>query len=86
MAATQCHIFKIYIHYSFSFANYPCLSQLLVCHIMHFCRVPEVLFDRGDVWMKINDEELLEIRRLIIVFLLSTVVQRVTHAILEVRY
>ena len=47
-------------------------------------RIPEVIFESNDVWKDINEEELLEIRRLVLHFLVSTVIQRITHAVFEV--
>lgn len=43
-----------------------------------------MFFESSDVWSDITDEELLEIRKLVMLFLISTVIQRVTHALLEV--
>lgn len=46
--------------------------------------MPEVIFESNDVWREIDEDELLEIRRLVMHFLISTVIQRLTHAIFEV--
>lgn len=46
--------------------------------------MPEVIFENSDVWKTIDEEELLEIRRLIMHFLISSVIHRLTHAIFEV--
>lgn len=54
------------------------------CIAVQFCRVPEIIFESSDVWKNIDEEELLEIRRLLIHFLVSSVIQRLTHALFEV--
>lgn len=48
-------------------------------------RVPEIIFESNDVWKDISEDELLEIRSLVMHFLVSTVIQRMTHAVFEVR-
>ena len=58
-------------------------TQIIISN-WFFYRVPEIIFESNDVWKEIDEEELLEIRRLIIHFLVSTVVQRLAHAVCEV--
>ncbi len=48
------------------------------------CRIPEIFFESDDVWHDISDEELEEIRQLVVLFLVSTVMQRFGHAVFEV--
>lgn len=50
----------------------------------YYHRIPEVFFEGSDVWSNIDEEELLVIRRLLLHFLVSNVIQRLTHAIFEV--
>ena len=50
----------------------------------NFFRIPEIFFEGSDVWKTIDEEELLVIRRLLLHFLVSNVIQRLTHALFEV--
>lgn len=50
------------------------------------CRVPEVIFETNEVWKDIDEDELLEIRKLVMHFMVSTAVQRFTHALFEVHF
>ena len=47
-------------------------------------RIPEVILESNDVWNDLDHEDLVEIRRLMLHFLVSTAIQRFTHAMFEV--
>ena len=51
-------------------------------HIPH--RVPEVIFEGADVWGNLEDEEAVDVRDTLALFLYSVFLQRLLHSLMEV--
>ena len=48
------------------------------------CRVPEIVFKGSDVWIQMDDDELLDVKELLTWFIISSLIERVFHAFVEV--
>ena len=51
----------------------------------HLLRIPEVIFEGANVWVNLEEEEALDIRETITLFLYSVMLERLLHALMEVR-
>ena len=62
--------------------DYTCFSS---CHDNALLtRVPEIVFKGSEVWVQMEDEELLDVKDLLTWFVISSLIERVFHAFLEV--
>ena len=59
---------------------------MTIFHIDHtlLTRVPEIVFKGSEVWVQMEDEELLDVKDLLTWFVISSLIERVFHAFLEV--
>ena len=49
-------------------------------------RVPEIVFKGSDVWIQMDDDEILDVKDVLTWFLISSIMERLFHAVLEVSY
>ena len=54
------------------------------CFYCCYRRVPEIVFKGSDVWIQMDNEELVDVKDVLTWFLISSIIERLFHAVLEV--
>jgi hypothetical protein len=62
------------------------LLALPIVLLLYFVRVPEIVFKGSEVWIQMDDEEVLDVKDVLTWFLISSIMERLFHAVLEVRH
>ena len=60
----------------------------MTLYIVHctLYRIPEIVFKGSDVWIQMDDDEMMDVKDLLTRFLISSVMERLFHAVLEVHH